>query len=118
VCPAAFDLGQHYNIVLLSVTEGDDKPEKYPVMFRAADLLLLSKGDLLRVLDDFDPERAEASLRTVANDAQVVPVSVRDDAGLDHWLDWLSGVIDRSRRQQHSAGAAKHTHAQPSVASS
>ena len=55
VCPASFDLGQHRNITLLSVTEGDDKPAKYPVIFRAADLVLLTKADLLEVLDDFDP---------------------------------------------------------------
>jgi len=54
VCPAAFDLGQHRNVVLLSVPEGDDKPAKYPVMFRAADLVLLTKADLLPVLDDFE----------------------------------------------------------------
>ena len=59
VCPASFDLGQHRNVTLLSVTEGDDKPAKYPVMFRAADLLLITKSDLLGVLDDFEPARAE-----------------------------------------------------------
>ncbi len=68
MCPAGFDLGQHRNITLLAVTEGDDKPAKYPVMFRAADLLLLSKCDLLPLLDDFDPARAEASLRALGCD--------------------------------------------------
>ncbi|MCB1493359.1 MAG: hydrogenase nickel incorporation protein HypB, partial [Rhodobiaceae bacterium] len=58
VCPAGFDLGQHANVALLSVTEGDDKPAKYPVMFRGADLVLLSKTDILPVFDDFSPERA------------------------------------------------------------
>jgi hydrogenase nickel incorporation protein HypB len=53
VCPAGFDLGQHKNVVLLSVTEGDDKPEKYPVMFRAADLLAITKLDLLAAVGDF-----------------------------------------------------------------
>ena len=57
--PASFDLGAHRNVTLLSVTEGDDKPAKYPVMFRAAHLVVLSKTDLLEVLDDFDPLRAE-----------------------------------------------------------
>ena len=55
VCPASFDLGHHANVTLLSVTEGDDKPAKYPVMFRAADLVLLSKSDFLDMIDDFDP---------------------------------------------------------------
>ncbi len=59
VCPASFDLGQHRNVTLLSVTEGDDKPAKYPVMFRAADLMLITKTDLLPVIEEFDPERAE-----------------------------------------------------------
>ncbi|MFW5816682.1 MAG: hydrogenase nickel incorporation protein HypB, partial [Wenzhouxiangella sp.] len=63
VCPAAFDLGQHINVVLLSTTEGDDKPAKYPVMFRAADLVVISKADLLPYMDGFDVERAEQSLR-------------------------------------------------------
>ncbi len=63
VCPASFDLGQHLNVTLLCVTEGDDKPAKYPVIFRASDLVVLSKTDLLEVMDDFDPARAEAALR-------------------------------------------------------
>jgi hydrogenase nickel incorporation protein HypB len=67
VCPASFDLGQHRNVTLLSVPEGDDKPAKYPVMFRAADLVLLTKADLLPVLDDFDPTRAEGYLRGLAS---------------------------------------------------
>jgi hydrogenase nickel incorporation protein HypB len=62
VCPASFDLGHHLNVALLSVTEGDDKPAKYPVMFRAADLVLLSKADFLDLIDDFDP-----AARHVAN---------------------------------------------------
>ena len=61
VCPASFDLGQHLNVTLLSVTEGDDKPAKYPVMFRAADAMLLTKTDLLAVLDDFDPRQGRSA---------------------------------------------------------
>ena len=61
VCPANFDLGQHRNGILLSVTKGDDKPTKYPVMFRAADLLLITKTDLLPVLDDFSTVRANSA---------------------------------------------------------
>ncbi|MGB5775641.1 MAG: hydrogenase nickel incorporation protein HypB, partial [Sedimenticolaceae bacterium] len=72
VCPASFDLGQHRNVTLLSVTEGDDKPAKYPVMFRAADLMLISKSDLLGVLDDFVPEKAERHLRELASAAPVL----------------------------------------------
>ncbi len=100
VCPASFDLGQHHNVTLLSVTEGDDKPAKYPVMFRAADLLLLSKTDLLAVLDDFDPGKAEQHLRKLANPAPVMPVSARTGAGLQDWLDWLETRLDQGRAGQ------------------
>jgi hydrogenase nickel incorporation protein HypB len=89
VCPASFDLGQHRNITLLSVTEGDDKPAKYPVMFRAADLVLLTKTDLLPVLDDFDPARAEHCLRNLANPAPALRLSAKKKNGLAAWFDWL-----------------------------
>jgi hydrogenase nickel incorporation protein HypB len=95
VCPASFDLGHHCNVVLLSVTEGDDKPAKYPVMFRAADLLLLTKTDLLAVLDDFDPQRAERCLRDLANDAPLLQVAARKQLGLDAWFDWLRQQINQ-----------------------
>ena len=93
VCPASFDLGQHHNVTLLSVPEGDDKPAKYPVMFRAADLMLLSKADLLPVLDDFRPENARRYLRELANPAPVIELSAKTGAGLDQWLDWLHNAI-------------------------
>ena len=89
VCPASFDLGQHRNITLLSVTEGDDKPAKYPVMFRAADLMLVSKSDLLAVLDDFSPDKAERHLRELASTAPVQTLSARSGEGMHAWLDWL-----------------------------
>jgi len=98
VCPASFDLGQHRNVVLLSVTEGDDKPAKYPVMFRAADLMLLTKTDLLAVLDDFSPERAESCLRALANPAPVLRLAARKGEGLGAWLDWLRAEV-RARKQ-------------------
>ena len=89
VCPASFDLGHHRNVTLLSVTEGDDKPAKYPVMFRGSDLLLLTKSDLLAVLDDFDPAAAERHLRALANPAPVISLSARKGQHLERWLDWL-----------------------------
>ncbi len=97
VCPASFDLGHHRNVVLLSTTEGDDKPAKYPVMFRAADLMLISKSDLLAVLDDFAPARAERRLRQLANPAPVLQLSARKGQGLDQWLDWLRGEVTARR---------------------
>jgi hydrogenase nickel incorporation protein HypB len=99
VCPASFDLGQHLNVTLLSVPEGDDKPEKYPVMFRSADLLLLSKCDLLEPLPEFDPQRAEMSLRTVGSDAPVIRVSSRSGAGINGWIEWLLEQLDQHRRR-------------------
>ena len=89
VCPASFDLGQHLNLILLSVTEGDDKPAKYPVMFRAADAVLISKTDLLPFLDDFRPDQAEARIRELANPAPVFGVSAKTGSGMDAWLAWL-----------------------------
>jgi hydrogenase nickel incorporation protein HypB len=104
VCPASFDLGQHRNITLLSVTEGDDKPAKYPVMFRAADLVLLTKTDLLPVMDDFDTARAEHYLRQLANPAPVLHLSARKKDTLGAWLDWLrqevAGQRERSKKGQ------------------
>jgi len=102
VCPASFDLGHHHNITLLSVTEGDDKPAKYPVMFRAADLMLLTKTDLLAVLDDFDTAKAETCLRQLANPAPVLQLSARKQIGMEAWLQWLeeSVAAQRHRLQQ------------------
>ena len=89
VCPASFDLGQHRNVTLLSSPEGDDKPAKYPVMFRAADLLLITKSDLIEVLGDFDPDRAGSYLRRLANPAPVLVLSARSGSGMQAWLDWI-----------------------------
>ncbi len=97
VCPASFDLGQHRNVVLLSVAEGDDKPAKYPVMFRAADLVVLTKTDLLPVMEDFDPQRAERGLRNLASRAPLLPLSAKTGGGLGAWLDWLRAELGQSR---------------------
>lgn len=90
VCPASFDLGHHLNVTLLSVTEGDDKPAKYPVMFRAANLNLLTKADLLTVLDDFSVQRAEQAIRNLANPAPILQISARKNLGMEQWLSWLN----------------------------
>lgn len=106
VCPASFDLGQHANVTLLSVPEGDDKPAKYPVMFRAADLMLLTKTDLLPVLDDFDTVKAEQSLRLVGSAAPVLHVSPRKGSGIDHWVAWLEGELI-AQRARVAAGTTR-----------
>jgi hydrogenase nickel incorporation protein HypB len=93
VCPALFDLGEAARVVISSVTEGADKPIKYPQMFRGADLVLLSKVDLLPYLD-FDTGRHAADLRRVSPRAAVLPLSATTGEGLPAWYDW---VRDRAR---------------------
>lgn len=110
VCPAGFDLGQHLNVTLLSTPEGDDKPGKYPVMFRAADLVLITKADLLEVLDDFDPATAESYLRQLASRARLLQLSAKSGLGLQGWLDWIRkeriGRVgqDESGQRAHESG--------------
>lgn len=88
VCPAMFDLGERAKVVVLSVTEGDDKPLKYPHMFRAAEVMVLNKIDLLPYVD-FDVERAVANAREVNPDIAVLHVSAQSGEGLDAWYGWL-----------------------------
>jgi hydrogenase nickel incorporation protein HypB len=111
VCPASFDLGAHRNVVLLSVTEGDDKPAKYPVMFRAADLVLITKTDLLGAIDDFDLARAERAVRALANPAPVVALSARRASNLDAWTAWLRRELRDLRRSfPHAGGPIQEPH--------
>jgi hydrogenase nickel incorporation protein HypB len=93
VCPASFDLGQHRNVTLLSVTEGDDKPAKYPVIFRASDLVVLSKTDLLGLLDDFNPERAASALRNLGKDTPMIHTAARRFPSIGPWLEWLESEL-------------------------
>jgi hydrogenase nickel incorporation protein HypB len=89
VCPAAFDLGEAAKVVVLSVTEGEDKPLKYPDMFKAAKLMLLNKCDLLPYLS-FDVARAEEYARRVNPDIQIIRISATSGEGMTAWLAWLS----------------------------
>jgi hydrogenase nickel incorporation protein HypB len=102
VCPASFDLGHHRNVVLLSVTEGDDKPAKYPVMFRAADLMLISKTDILPYLPEFSPERAEGCLRNLASKAPSLRLSSKSGEGMDAWISWLHGELKHYREARQA----------------
>jgi hydrogenase nickel incorporation protein HypB len=106
VCPASFDLGQHYNVALLSVTEGDDKPAKYPVMFRAADLVLVTKTDLLGVIDDFSVTRAREAVRALGRDTLVRTVKARRAPWIGPWTDWLRQVVEQHRGQLRPAPPA------------
>jgi hydrogenase nickel incorporation protein HypB len=99
VCPAAFDLGEAHKVVILSVTEGEDKPLKYPDMFRAASVMLLNKVDLLAHLD-FDVDEAIGHARRVNPRIRVIRISATSGEGMQEWLDFLrQGVAE--------AGAAR-----------
>ncbi len=89
ICPAVYDLGQAANVVLLSVTEGEDKPLKYPVMFHKADLVLITKVDLLPHLPDISLERIREALACVMPDPRVIELSARTGQGIETWIAWL-----------------------------
>ena len=99
VCPAAFDLGEHHKVAILSVTEGEDKPLKYPDMFHAADLMLLNKVDLLPYLD-FDVTRCIEYARRVNPDIQVLQVSATAGTGMEAWVDWIEAGMQQATRQK------------------
>jgi len=107
VCPASFDLGQHRNVTLLSVPEGDDKPAKYPVMFRAADLALITKTDLLPYIAEFSPERARAALRQVGYAGETIELSNRGGEGFAAWLAWLEREVAGQRRRAVAGESAR-----------
>jgi hydrogenase nickel incorporation protein HypB len=88
VCPAAFDLGEAHKVVILSVTEGEDKPLKYPDMFRAASVMLLNKVDLLAHLD-FDVDEAIGHARRVNPQIRIIRISATSGEGMKEWLDFL-----------------------------
>ena len=88
VCPAEFEVGEHAKVALLSVTEGEDKPLKYPVMFQQADCLLITKTDLVPYLD-IDLEQIKANVRQMNPQVIIIPVSAKTGEGLETWFDWL-----------------------------
>jgi hydrogenase nickel incorporation protein HypB len=88
VCPAMFDLGEKKRVVIFSITEGEDKPLKYPNMFHSSDICLISKIDLLPHLD-FDLELAKQNVLRVNSKAQIIEVSVKSGVGIDAWIDWI-----------------------------
>jgi hydrogenase nickel incorporation protein HypB len=103
VCPAAFDLGEAHKVVILSVTEGEDKPIKYPDMFRAATLMLMNKCDLLPYLS-FSVPRAIEFARRVNPAIEVIEVSATTGAGMGAWLEWIArGAAGARGRRQETA---------------
>lgn len=97
VCPADFDLGQHLDVVLLSVTEGDDKPAKYPPMFRTADHVLITKADLAPFIEEFSLTRARDALMSVGGPSQFHLVSAKTGMGVDAWTGWLTSRLAAHR---------------------
>lgn len=91
VCPALFDLGEAYKVVILSVTEGDNKPLKYPDMFRRADIVLLTKMDLLPYVD-FEVTQCIAYAKRINPNVEVLPLSAKTGIGLDKWYEWLEAI--------------------------
>jgi len=109
VCPAAFDLGEAHKVAILSVTEGEDKPIKYPDMFHAADLLLLNKIDLLPYLD-FDVDQCIEYARRINPGIQVLQVSTTSGEGLQDWYQWI-----RLARQSRLLGFNQTTDNEPAI---
>ena len=104
VCPAEFEVGEHRKVALLSVTEGDDKPLKYPVMFREADCVLITKTDLLPYLP-VDIERIEAHIHQVNPRCTVLRVSATNGEGLDEWHRWVHQQLADQRQSRAVATA-------------
>lgn len=95
VCPSAFELGENSKIVVLSVTEGDDKPAKYPGIFSKSKVLLINKIDLLEVVGqaDFDLEKVKADADKLNKNIEIFPISAKTGEGMDKWYDWLTGSV-------------------------
>ena len=104
VCPAVYDLGQDVNVVALSVTEGDDKPLKYPTIFQKADLVLLTKIDLLRHLPGVSIGAIRENLSIVMPVPRMIPVSATTGEGIDRWVGWLES-LRVPRASAHMVGA-------------
>ena len=106
VCPAEFRIGEDSRIMVCSVTEGEDKPLKYPLMFRACELVVINKVDLLQHLD-FDVDRLEANIKQVNHEATVMRVSAKTGEGVEEFRTWLKALPARI------AAEAAHDHDHP-----
>ncbi|HYE24396.1 MAG TPA: hydrogenase nickel incorporation protein HypB [Clostridia bacterium] len=106
VCPSSYDLGEHAKVVILSVTEGEDKPLKYPSIFFKSELMILSKVDLLPYVP-FDAELAKQNARTVHPGMEIVEVSCQSGDGLRQWIDWIEAKFAAVRSGALELSAAK-----------
>jgi len=95
LCPSQYDLGEHFSVVVLSVTEGADKPEKYPVAFQRAGAVIINKTDLLHATD-VNLDEVTATIRRFNPDAPVFPLSARTGEGVAPWCSWLAGRVKQS----------------------
>jgi hydrogenase nickel incorporation protein HypB len=95
VCPAEFEVGEHAKVALLSVTEGEDKPLKYPVMFQQANCLLITKTDLAPYLD-IDIDRIKANIRQINSKVTIITISAKTGEGLETWLDWVRSQTQKT----------------------
>jgi hydrogenase nickel incorporation protein HypB len=107
VCPALFDLGETHRVVLSAVTEGADKPLKYPQMFSAADLVLINKMDLLPYVD-FDVDRFSGDVHRLNARAEILPVTATARDGLTHWVEWLTRALAVHRRSDDHLDTVVH----------
>jgi len=99
VCPASFDLGQHLDVVLLSVAEGDDKPAKYPVMFRQADTVLMTKADLLPYFEEFSIQNACSAVSLLSDKTDILTLSAKSGIGMSEWFVWLEMALTQCRNR-------------------
>ena len=106
VCPTSYDLGEDAKIVVLSVTEGEDKPLKYPGIFRKAELMILNKIDLLPHVP-FDPELAVANARRIDPEIEIIETSCTEGVGLELWLAWLAGRAKRKKAAMTAEAVAQ-----------
>lgn len=97
VCPAEFDIGEDARAVVLSVTEGEDKPAKYPLMFRECEVALLNKVDLLPYLD-YDKDKAIDYIHQVHPDMPIFEISAKTEEGFEPWLEWLAGKVKQKKQ--------------------
>jgi hydrogenase nickel incorporation protein HypB len=101
VCPAAYDLGEDLRVVALSVTEGEDKPLKYPTIFRNADAVIITKMDIAEAVG-LDKEALQGSLRQAAPQARIFEVSARTGIGMDAWYDYLERALSQENTRRAS----------------
>lgn len=98
MCPSSFDLGEDFRVTLISTTEGDDKPRKYPKMFLTSELMLVSKVDLLPYLP-FSVEAVTEDARSVNPDIEVIELSTSHNVGLDKWVNWIEEKVKEKKEK-------------------